>query len=123
MVKPFLLKCHPDVQPTPAAKQVNLSAIQNLNAFLDTLQVFADGKYNPKQHHASNEIVEIDFVLQIEAGRRGIKNKNQPHTSGSRRRVELLLPPRGLCRQLTEAANGSTTSKAMAINTAGSVPD
>ena len=101
MVKPFLLKCHPDVQPNPAAKQVNLAAIQNLNSYLETLQVIANGNYNSKQH-GTNEISEIDFVLQLESGRRGVQNKNQPQTIASRRRVELLFPPRALCRQLTE---------------------
>jgi len=112
MVKPFLLQVHPDVQPNASAKQVNLAAIQNLNAYLDLLQTMADGKYNSKQHHKSDDnssaIAEIDFVLQLEAGRRGIqksstridKKKSPHHTSASRRRVELLLPPVALCQQL-----------------------
>lgn len=105
MVKPFLLKVHPDVQPNASAKQVNLAAIQNLNSYLDVLQTMADGKYNSKQHHRSDDdhsaIAEIDFVLQLEAGRRGIQQKSQQHhTSASRRRVELLLPPVALCQQL-----------------------
>ena len=99
MIKPFLLKCHPDVQPNASSKKVNLTAIQNLNSYMDTLQTIALGNYNPKQHSA--RIVEIEFVLQIEQGSRGVQsNKNQPKSSGSRRRIELLMPPVGLSRQL-----------------------
>lgn len=98
LVKPFLLKCHPDVQPNSAAKKVNLAAIQNLNSYIDSLQTIAIGKYNPKQHSA--RLVDIDFVLQLEHGRKGTKD-NLPKTNASRRCVQLLLPTSALSRQLT----------------------
>lgn len=101
MVKPFMLKCHPDVQRSDAARAVNLKAIQNLNSYLDTLQTISSGKL---MQFSDSRIVEIDFVLQLEEGKAepmGLKKKKKNATSihSSRRKVELMLPPERLCNE------------------------
>jgi hypothetical protein len=85
MIKPFLLKCHPDVQPVD--KEVNLLAIQNLNMYLDTVHSALSGTAKRKP---SSEIVEIDFVMF------SVTSSSQQQ---SRRKVQLVLPPWPLCQQ------------------------
>jgi hypothetical protein len=101
MVKPFLLKCHPDVQRSDSAREINLKAIQNLNSYLDTLQTMSSGKIT---RHPDSRIVEIDFVLQLEEGKGGLsgfkkKKKNDTSVHSSRRKVELMLPSERLCNE------------------------
>lgn len=97
IVKPFMLKCHPDVQRSDSAREINLTAIQNLNSFLDTLQTMSTGK---AMRLPDDRIVEIDFVLQLEddgsSSQLGLKKRKKATAAGfynSRRKVELLLPP------------------------------
>jgi hypothetical protein len=104
MVKPFLLKCHPDVQRSDDAREVNLKAIQNLNSYLDTLQSISTGKLTQQ---SENRMVEIDFVLQLEEGKAepmGLKKKKKNANSihSSRRKVELMLPPVRLCNEAVQ---------------------
>jgi hypothetical protein len=104
MVKPFLLKCHPDVQRSDAARAVNLKAIQNLNSYLDTLQTISAGKLTQQ---SENRMVEIDFVLQLEEGKAepmGLKKKKKDANSvhSSRRKVELMLPSLRLCNEAVQ---------------------
>jgi hypothetical protein len=104
LVKPFLLKCHPDVQRSDAARAVNLKAIQNLNSYLDTLQSISSGKLTQQ---SENRLVEIDFVLQLEEGkaeRMGLKKKKKNTNSvhSSRRKVELMLPSVRLCNEAVQ---------------------
>ena len=94
MVKPFLLKCHPDVHSSDAAKKINLKAIQNLNSYLDTLQSVAEGNIS---RQPDSQIVEVDFIVQLEQ-QAAIKKKLVTNTS--RRKVELLLPPWTLCQNI-----------------------
>jgi hypothetical protein len=106
MVKPFLLKCHPDVQRSDTARQINLKAIQNLNSYLDTLQTISSGKLTQR---TDSRMVEIDFVLHLEEGKAepmGLKKKkkNAPSVHSSRRKVELMLPPERLCNEAAQNA-------------------
>jgi hypothetical protein len=86
LVKPFLLKCHPDVHQAAPAKQINLQAIQNLNSYIDTVEAVLSGKLG---RAPSESLVEIDFI--IAASPRTASKKAQ--TTMSRRKVELVLPP------------------------------
>lgn len=104
LVKPFLLKCHPDVQPTDFAKQVNLKAIQNLNSYLDSIQSLLS-RNTPRQREPEQRIIEVDFIMMLDAQDerpklvRKRKQDRAEHQS-SRRRVELQLPPKSLCQEL-----------------------
>jgi hypothetical protein len=106
IIKPFLLKCHPDVHPTDSAKKINMTAIQNLNAYMDTLQSMASGKTAPSKQYYGG-VVEIDFVMQLEGGI-GTKKGGGPKLS--RRKVELLLPPKPLVRELLASGGGTPSS-------------
>lgn len=85
MVKPFFMRCHPDVQSSSNAKEINLSAIQNLNAFLDSVEA----RMKPGARISRNEttIFEVDFCITIEER---IKGKKEDILC--RRKVELTLP-------------------------------
>jgi hypothetical protein len=84
MMKPFFLKCHPDVHITDTSKQVNMEALQNINGFMDTLDATCEGKVVdwPKK-------LPIEFLLQTDeiTGRK--KKKEEIIT---RRKVELVVP-------------------------------
>lgn len=111
IVKPFLLKCHPDVQRSDFAREINLKAIQNLNGFLDTMQTISSGKFTRQK---DNQIVKIDFVLQFEgedSAPLGLKKKKKAATAShsSRRKVELELPP----THLLDAATSNDRSRSI----------
>jgi hypothetical protein len=119
LVKPFLLKCHPDVHVATANKKINMTAIQNLNAYLDTIQSIAIGKHVSKQSEngEGGSIVEIDFIIAIDGSLLGRKVKKKVAmanyvngTSASlvncRRKVELSFPPRQLCVNLANHVLG-----------------
>jgi hypothetical protein len=86
MIKPFLIKCHPDMAKqqdlSPKAQQLNLRATQNLNSYVDGVLSMIQGKPAPP----SSKGVEIDFVMAFSQSHK----KNAPTTS--RRSVELQLP-------------------------------
>lgn len=85
MVKPFFLRAHPDVQTSPTAKDSNLIAIQNLNAFLDS----AEARTKPTAKLTRNEktVYEVDFCITVEERIKGKKEQIL-----CRRKVELTLP-------------------------------
>ena len=114
VVKPFLMKCHPDMAKqyglSNSAQRLNLRAIQNLNSYIDgiiTMQGNDNGTLNsttissttiryPFDRQESH--MEIDFVLALEEPISGVvkpnKNRNKgTHPTTSRRVVELKLPP------------------------------
>lgn len=108
-----MLQCHPDVHLMTTAKKVNLRAIQNLNAYMDTLQSIALGKFTAMKPHDSR-LVEIDFILKLEGQHRHSKRNSKSKKdagSSSRRKVELLLPPFQLCREL--ASGGSIQNSSL----------
>lgn len=87
MVKPFFMRCHPD-KSSPSAKDINLTAIQNLNSFLDSVEL----RMKPgAQQFSRNEttVFEIDFCIDIEERIKGKKEEIL-----CRRKVELTLPQR-----------------------------
>lgn len=97
MIKPFLLKCHPDIQQhhhqpeisneddddkssiskedAGWAKAINLRAIQNLNSYLDSIQTLliesssssSSVRRSPKNVSSSSSLVEIDFVIAVQS--------------------------------------------------------
>ena len=85
LVKPFLLKCHPDVQSNESNKQINLQAVQNLNSYLDALErIQTLGKVVAQDAQP----VDIDFVMVHETvmGRK--------RTERTSRRQVRLRPPK-----------------------------
>jgi hypothetical protein len=115
MVKPFLLKCHPDVQRTDDAKTINLSAIQHLNSYLDTVQtILSAHSLSKRTQEPSTRIFEVDFMMtlpeQTVSSGRAKKLKKLKVEEGdaptSRRKVELALPPLDLCRRLASLPHG-----------------
>lgn len=86
MIKPFFLKCHPDVQPTVSAKRINLQALQTINGLLDVTQATCQGRVVEWPNS-----VEIQFLITIQE-----QVKKDVIETTSRRRVELMLPPSSL---------------------------
>jgi hypothetical protein len=104
MVKPFFLKCHPDVQTSASAKQINLVAIQNLNAFLQAVE--ASLKPGAKLQRNETTIYDVDFCVVMEERIRGKKEEIL-----CRRTVELTLPIKILQEiQNYDHAKASTTT-------------
>jgi hypothetical protein len=85
MMKPFFLKCHPDVQTTPTSRQVNMVAIQTLNGFMDTLDATCEGKIVDWP-----QMLPIEFLLVTEEI---TARKRKPIETITRRKVELVIPP------------------------------
>jgi hypothetical protein len=115
LIKPFLLKCHPDVHVASSNKKINLTAIQNLNAYLDTIQSISSGKQVMKPD--GEPVVEVDFIIVME-GNAGRKTKKKDAMTNfvngtfgnfSRRKVELALPPFQLCLNLANHATSNTS--------------
>ena len=79
------MKCHPDVQTSSEAKETNLIAIQNLNAFLDSVEA----KLKPAAKLMKDEktVFEVDFCVVLEERIRGKKEEIL-----CRRKVELAVP-------------------------------
>jgi len=88
IIKPFFLKCHPDVQMTPESKKVNLEAIQTINSFMDTLDATCDGK---TVEWPTKLPVEFLLIREEITGR-----KRKPVERATRRTVELLVPSQSL---------------------------
>ena len=95
MMKPFYLKCHPDVQSSDIAKEVNLTALKTINSLMDTLDATCNGK-----------IVDWPLTLEVEflvpVSDPTVKKLERT----SRRTVELVLPPKSL-RDTLLRSNGS----------------
>lgn len=87
MIKPFFLKCHPDVQSTVVAKRVNLKALQTINGLLDVTQATCDGKVVEWP-----TLLHVEFVISVEER---IK-KDIVEANYSRRKVELVVPSESL---------------------------
>ena len=85
MVKPFLLKVHPDVQESESAKEINLIAIQNLNSFLDSAKMRLKPAARPTRDDKT--LFEVDFCILMEERVDGKKTELL-----CRRKVELTLP-------------------------------
>jgi hypothetical protein len=91
MMKPFFLKCHPDVQSTLVAKRINLKALQTINGLLDLTNATCEG----------NAIVEwpansfhVEFTIRQQE-----RIKKELVETSSRRKVELQVP----CQSLRDA--------------------
>lgn len=111
MMRPFFLKCHPDVQVSPSAKLINLGALQSINGLMDTVQATCDGKVVEWP-----STVGIEFVVTVDgpAGKTGnkIKAGKKPDSASSRRKVELKIPHKSL-RDDIVASTGPGKVKAM----------
>jgi hypothetical protein len=116
MIKPFLLKCHPDVHVAASCKKINMTAVQNLNAYLDTIRSISNGKYKLERgtstsSDGSERIVEVDFVILVDSKRgKGKKKGDGKEQVVCRRKVELALPPQQLCINLAAGINASALS-------------
>jgi hypothetical protein len=96
LVKPFLLRCHPDVQSVPAAKEINLVAIQNLNSFIDRMESLS-AVSAPRSNAHDEAPVEIDFCLPLTPSEDGVlitkkTSKHRTASTTSRRKVQLRWP-------------------------------
>lgn len=111
-MKPFLLKCHPDVHVAVSSKKINMTAVQNLNAYLDTIHNISKGTYkHDSTMESSDHIAEIDFVILVDSDRMKRKKKSDRNEQlASRRKVELSLPPPQLCINLSNYSNRIVTS-------------
>jgi len=99
---------------TTTNEQLNLSAVQNLNAYLDAIQSIAEGKQKRQQQNrdgSTDDVVEIEFALvgqqhhdrDPSSLRRSLKGKKKKKSVGdyddesvpfaSRRKVQLTWPP------------------------------
>ncbi|GKY92200.1 hypothetical protein MPSEU_000191200 [Mayamaea pseudoterrestris] len=95
LVKPFLLKCHPDVHPAASSKRINLLAVQSLNSYIDTVDAAVSNINKATNLSASKQLIEIDFVISVDPP--SAAKSAKPSTS--RRKVELTLPPFDSLRQ------------------------
>jgi hypothetical protein len=108
IIKPFLVKCHPDMAKqqglSSSARQLNLRAIQNLNSYMNgviamqgggTTTTAAAGMKYP--FDVNQRILEIDFVLALPPNKNNSNHskasQQQAHPTTSRRTVELKVPP------------------------------
>ena len=83
MMKPFYLKCHPDVQSSDVAKEVNLAALKTINSLMDTLEATCNGK-----------VVDWPLTLEVEFLVPVSDPKIKKLEMTSRRNVVLVLPPK-----------------------------
>ena len=125
MVKPFLLKCHPDMQQSESAKQTNLLAIQNLNAYIDTIQNLLSRTTTSRStalQQNQTRLFEIDFVVTLSDDEQNrtmampTKKASKKKTSvaaASRRKVELVLPPDDLIRAWQHNHRSSSSSSSL----------
>ena len=93
MIKPFFLKCHPDVQSSAVAKRVNLQALQTINSLLDVTEATCEGRVVEWP-----ESLEVEFLITLEE-----RVKKEVVESTSRRKVELSLPSSSLREQVVQA--------------------
>jgi hypothetical protein len=83
-MKPFYLKCHPDLQTSEVAKKLNMEAVQTINGLIDSLDATCEGKLVdwPK-------VVPIEFLIAKEEI---TAKKKKPIQALTRRKVELSVP-------------------------------
>jgi hypothetical protein len=98
LIKPFVLKYHPDMaaqQGLPnTAVQVNLKAIQNLNSYIDGIVALEQGG----KHSFPSDVIEIEFVMAFASHSHSHSAASATATAAaqpttSRRKVELQVPP------------------------------
>jgi hypothetical protein len=112
MLKPFYLKCHPDVQTSVVAKKVNLAALQTMNGFLDTIQATCiEGRVVEWP-----TTIEIEFLVLLENDKPAAKRRRpkEPPTTTSRRRVELTVPSVALRDEIVSSVNTASKRRAIA---------
>jgi len=117
LVRPFLMKFHPDRQGidsaknTTIAREVNLDALQTLNGMIDTIDQIYTRAAEPSKFMNTRGRLEvqkkyiIEFLVPTE-GKGGVrKQKDVP--VASRRSVELTFSERDVSAvQMVDAANG-----------------
>ena len=107
MMKPFFLKCHPDLQTSNTSKKVNMEALQNLNGFMDTLDATCNGKVVDWPATSSIPIV---FLLKTEEITARKKKSNETIT---RRKVELVVPSVSLRDTIVSSKEGPARSQSI----------
>ena len=106
MMKPFFLKCHPDVQSSAVAKEVNLEALQSINGLMDTIQATCDGKLVDWP-----STVEVEFLMTTTTESSRKKKRKQPDSMTSRRRVELVVPSKSLRDEILAGVDKSRATQ------------
>mmetsp|Transcript_15685 Transcript_15685/g.28340 ORF Transcript_15685/g.28340 Transcript_15685/m.28340 type:complete len:421 (-) Transcript_15685:1115-2377(-) len=96
MIKPFFLKCHPDVQLTSIAKRVNLRALQTVNGLLDATHATLAGRHV----EWPSSSLQVEFLITVQE-----RVKKDIIESTSRRQVELSLPPASLREAVVQSSH------------------
>ena len=99
-MKPFFLKCHPDVQTSHASKQLNMEALQTLNGFMDTLDATCDGKVVDWPR-----TLAVEFLLVTEEITARKKKKPVVEKTMTRRKVEIVVPPVALRDRIVQSSS------------------
>lgn len=104
LIKPFIIKFHPDRQfqqgLNKASQKINLTAIQNLNSYMDDVNEFIRTRNDPGTSHSNEKkSIEIEFVMAKNRKEDGATiisqpgKKNQSQYFATRRKLELRFPP------------------------------
>lgn len=104
LIRPFLMKFHPDRQGvgiennTATAREVNLAALQTLNGMIDTIDQVYNRAVDPEKFTLKGRIdlknkYVIEFLVPSDNVRSGVKKLKDVPTA-SRRSVEILFSDR-----------------------------
>lgn len=107
LVRPFLMKFHPDRQSignsssnTELARSVNQKAIQAVNGLIDTVDAIVTRACEPSKHKIKGrldlqKVYTIEFLVHSDEGKVGIKKPKELPTA-SRRSVDLIFTNRDI---------------------------
>eukprot|EP00979_Chaetoceros_neogracilis_P015080 scaffold5354_cov234-Chaetoceros_neogracile.AAC.5 len=124
LVRPFLMKFHPDRQEveskqnTEIAREVNQKALQTINGMIDTVDQVYNRAADPSRYTTKGRIdvqnnYTVEFLVHSEAGMNGVKKpKNVP--IASRRSVELVFRNREINSVQMIDSNGNYSVQAAA---------
>ena len=129
LVRPFLMRFHPDRQgietskDTVVARDVNLQALQTINGLIDTIDQIYDRAAEPSKTSRGRLEVQKKYVIEFlvssdPLGRSGVK-KRKDVPIASRRIVEISFSERDINSvQLVDAASGKySISAAISLRT------
>lgn len=117
LIRPFLMKFHPDRQSignsssnTELARSVNQKAIQAVNGLVDTVDAIVTRACEPSKHKIKGrldlqKLYTIEFLVHSDEGKVGIK-KPKELPIASRRSVDLIFTNRDIDSVNLVDANG-----------------
>lgn len=116
LIRPFLMKFHPDRQGlenqkiTSIAREVNLEALQTLNGMIDTIDQIYNRAADPSKFSLRGRLelkkkYLIEFLVTTDEGKSVVKKPKDVPIS-SRRSVELLFSDRDVSAVQTVDSNG-----------------